>query len=114
MSIERRHFSPQEKLSMLKRHLLENTPVSELCDQAGIKPTLFYRWQKELFENGHTTFANGRKPKTLEAAKDRRIAELEAKLLRKNEVVAELLEQHMRLQQQSQPRNREENPYEAS
>ena len=111
MSIERRHFSPQEKVSVLKRHLLENTPVSELCDQAGIKPTVFYRWQKELFENGHATFANGRRPKALDAASDRRIAELEAKLARKNEVLGELLDQHMRLQQElAQPRNREENP----
>ena len=111
MTVQRRLFSPQEKVSVLKRHLLEKTPISDLCDQVGIKPTVFYRWQKELFENGHTTFANGRRPKGIEAAKDCRIAELEAKLLRKNEVLAELLEQHMRLQQHlTQPRNREENP----
>lgn len=111
MTIQRRHFSPQEKVSVLKRHLLENTSVSDLCDQVGIKPTVFYRWQKELFENGHTTFANGRRPRALEATKDRRIAELEGKLLRKNEVLAELMEQHMRLQQElDQLRNREENP----
>ena len=112
MNGQRRHFSPQEKVSFLNRHLLENTPVSDLCDQIGIKPTVFYRWQKEFFENGHATFANGRRPKALEAGRDRRIAELEAKLARKNEVLAELIEQHMRLQQElaALPRNREENP----
>jgi len=50
MNSERRHLSPQEKVAALKRHLLENVPVSTICDQLGIAPTLFYRWQKELFE----------------------------------------------------------------
>ncbi|MFL6310484.1 MAG: hypothetical protein ACJ71W_00125 [Terriglobales bacterium] len=27
-------------------------PVSELCEELGLRPTVFYRWQKELFENG--------------------------------------------------------------
>jgi len=34
----RRHFSPEEKVAILRRHLLEIVPVSELCDQHGIAP----------------------------------------------------------------------------
>lgn len=48
----RRKFSGDEKMVILRRHLVEKRPVSDVCDQAGINPTLFYRWQKELFENG--------------------------------------------------------------
>jgi transposase len=92
MNSERRHLSPQEKIAALKRHLVEAVPVSEICDQLGIAPTLFYRWQKELFENGHTTFENGRKAKAVEDAKDQKIQQLEAKLHKKNEVMAELME----------------------
>ena len=29
----RRKFSPQQKLDILRWHLLEGTPVSELCDE---------------------------------------------------------------------------------
>ena len=97
MNSERRHFTPQEKIAALKRHLLEAVPVSSLCDQLGIAPTLFYRWQKELFENGHALFENGRKAKALEDAKDQKIQQLEAKLQRKNEVMAELMEAHTEL-----------------
>src|SRR5437667_7819342 len=92
MNSERRHLTPQEKIAALKRHLLEAIPVSSICDQLGIAPTLFYRWQKELFENGHALFENGRKAKALEDAKDQKIQQLEAKLHRKNEVMAELME----------------------
>lgn len=97
MNSERRHFTPQEKIAALKRHLLEAVPVSSLCDQLGIAPTLFYRWQKELFEQGHILFENGRKAKALDDAKDQKIQQLEAKLQRKNEVMAELMEAHTEL-----------------
>jgi transposase-like protein len=92
MNSERRHFTPQDKIAALKRHLLEGVPVSNLCDQLGIAATLFYRWQKELFENGHTLFENGRKAKAVEDANVEKIQKLEAKLTRKNEVMAELME----------------------
>jgi transposase-like protein len=92
MNSERRHVTPQEKIAALKRHLLEGVPVSTLCDDLGIAPTLFYRWQKELFENGHTLFENGRAAKAVDNAKDEKIQKLEAKLQKKNEVMAELME----------------------
>ena len=92
MNNERRHFSPQDKIAALKRHLLESVPVSAICDQLGIAPTLFYRWQKELFENGHSLFQNGRAAKAAEDANVKKIQKLEAKLQKKNEVMAELME----------------------
>ena len=92
MNSERRHVGPHERIAALKRHLLEGIPVSTICDELGIAPTLFYRWQKELFENGHLAFANGRKSKAVEEAKDREIEQLKAKMARKNEVMADLME----------------------
>jgi transposase len=90
----RRHFTPQEKVAIVKRHLLEGVPVSNLCDEFDINPTLFYQWQRQLFENAHLAFENGRKSKAVEDAKDHKIDQLEAKLSRKNEVLAELMEEH--------------------
>lgn len=92
MNSERRHLNPQEKIAALKRHLLEGVPVSTICDELGIAPTLFYRWQKELFENGHSLFQNGRVAKAAEDANVQKIQQLEAKLQKKNEVMAELME----------------------
>ena len=100
MNNERRHLTPQEKIAALKRHLLEGVPVSTVCDQLGIAPTMFYRWQKELFEIGHTVFENGRKARALEDAKETKIQQLEAKLARKNEVMAELMEAHTLLKKE--------------
>ena len=93
----RRHFSVPEKVAVLKRHLLEGTPVSNLCDEVGINPTVFYSWQRLLFENAHLAFDNGRSAKADENLKDQKIEKLEAKLQRKNEVLAELMEEHTQL-----------------
>ena len=96
----RRHFTPQEKVAIVKRHLLEGIPVSNLCDEFEINPTLFYQWQRLLFENAHLAFENGRKSRAVEDAEDRKIQQLEAKVQRKNEVMAELMEAHTLLKKE--------------
>jgi transposase-like protein len=100
MAQHRRHYTPQEKVTILKRHLLEQTPVSDLCDEFGLSPTLFYRWQKEFFENAHLAFDSGRRSKACQQAQDHLIAKLQDKLQRKNEVLAELMEEHVQLKKQ--------------
>lgn len=94
MSKPRRHFAGTEKVAILKRHLIDKVPVSDLCDELDLYPNQFYAWLKEFFENGHAAFDNGRKSKAVEDANVRKIEQLEAKLARKNEVMAELMEAH--------------------
>ena len=94
MNKPRRHFAEPEKVAILKRHLIDKVPVSDLCDELDIYPNQFYDWLKEFFENGHVAFDNGRKSKAVEDAKQTKIQQLEAKLARKNEVMAELMEAH--------------------
>ena len=93
----RRHFTPQEKAVIVKRHLLEGAAVSALCDEFQINPTLFYLWQRQLFENAYLAFENGRKVRAVEDANVHKIQQLEAKLVRKNEVMAEIMEAHTEL-----------------
>src|SRR6267154_2362581 len=56
MKKQRKHYTPEEKVAILRRHLLEQVPILELCDKQGLQPTVFYRWQKEFFENGAAAF----------------------------------------------------------
>jgi transposase-like protein len=97
MNKQRRHFADHEKVAILKRHLLDKVPVSDLCDELDLHPNQVYDWLKQFFENGHLAFANGRKPKAVVEAKDHKIQQLEAKLVRKNEVLAEWMEAHTEL-----------------
>ncbi|HBH13659.1 MAG TPA: hypothetical protein DDX29_11190 [Clostridiales bacterium] len=56
MRKKRENYIPEEKVSILKAHLINETPVSEICDQHQLQPTVFYRWQQQLFENGAAAF----------------------------------------------------------
>jgi transposase len=93
----RRHFSGAEKVAILKRHLLDKVPISDLCEELGLQVNQFYHWQQQFFENGYIAFENGRKSKAVEDAQQKKIEQLEAKLTRKNEVMAELMEAHTQL-----------------
>ena len=75
----------------------EKVPISELCEQHQIQPTVFYQWQKNLFEEGGAVFdARGKGPRRPDA-QARKIAALEEKLTEKNEVLAELMGEHVAL-----------------
>ena len=101
MSRQRRHFTPEQKVALLRLHLLEKKPVSDICQEHNLSVTLFYLWQKQFFENGTAAFANtGNRRRTYTDAKDRRIAALEDKLRRKHEVLAELMEEHVQLKKE--------------
>jgi transposase len=93
MRKKRHNYTPQEKVAILKRHLVDQVPVSNLCDEYQLQPTVFYDWQKQFFENGASAFIrdSGRQKRI----EEQRIQQLEAKLRRKNEVLSELMEEHL-------------------
>jgi transposase len=95
MKKQRKHYTPEEKVAILRRHLLEKMPISELCDKQGLQPTVFYRWQKEFFENGAAAFEQ--KARANHSAEQERIAYLEKKIQTKDEVLAELMAEHVAL-----------------
>src|SRR6476660_9850069 len=91
----RKNYTPVEKVVILRRHLIDRVPVSDVCDEYQLSPTLFYLWQKQFFENGPTAFE--RKNAAPESHLQRTIAALRDKLQRKNEVVADLIKEHIKL-----------------
>lgn len=94
----RRNFSGVQKLAILRLHLIEKVPISEVCEKHGLQPTVFYQWQKKLFEEGAAVFDQApRKSSRQQNAEARRIEALQAKLQRKDEVLAELMEEHVAL-----------------
>jgi transposase len=91
----RKHYTGEEKVAILRRHLLDKVPVSDLCEELGLQPTVFYRWQKEFFENGAAAFQG--KGRADHATGQQRIEFLEKKIRTKDEVLAELMAEHIAL-----------------
>jgi len=99
MKKQRRKFSAQQKVQILRQHLVEKAPISEVCEQNGIPPTQFYQWQKVFFEHGSAAFekaGNGRKDAP-DKMLEQKISRLQDKLAHKDEVIAEIMASHVQL-----------------
>jgi transposase len=92
----RRHYTPQQKVAILREHLIEHAAVSDICDKHQIHPTLFYQWQKAFFENGAAAFES-RRPRSQGSKELKKIDRLESKLREKDEVIAEIMAEHILL-----------------
>ena len=95
MTKKRKQYTPEEKVAILRKHLVEKVAVSDLCEEYRLQPTVFYRWQKAFFENGAQALQRVGDGQT--AKLKGRIAELEAKLAKKNEVLGEVMEEYVAL-----------------
>jgi transposase-like protein len=101
---KRQYLSPEKKVAIVREHLIDHVPVSDICDKYAIHPKQYYTWQKQLFENATACFErkkNGSNARRQEDSQQQRIDELEARIQSKNEVVAELLEEHVKLKKAS-------------
>jgi transposase-like protein len=93
----RRHLTGAQKLAILREHLIEKVPLSEVCPKHDLSPTLFYLWQKKLFEEGASVFESKAANTRQQATEALKIAAIESKLQQKNEVMAELMGEHVAL-----------------
>jgi len=91
----RRSFTAEEKVRLLKLHLVEGRSISAICDEYQIHPTLFYGWQRIFFENAASVFAPEARDRTGKL-ETRRIEQLEARLQKKDEVIAAVTEELVR------------------
>jgi len=96
---QRRQYSAKQKLSILREHLIEKKVLSDVCQRHDIQPSLFYYWQKQLFENGEAAFERG---DTSEEQRNltRQVEKLEAKIAKKDGVIAEVTEEMVKLKKE--------------
>lgn len=100
MAIEkrtRRNFTSKEKTTLLKEHLLKGREISAICEEHGIEPRLFYKWREEFFILSENVFDNKPTQSPKIHKLEERVKELDQKLSKKNEVVSELMEEHLEL-----------------
>ncbi len=98
----RRHFTTEQKVALLKRHLVDKVPVSDLCNEEELQPSVFYQWQRQLFENLAGAFATpaSEGPSKREKELVARTKELEAKLAKKDNVIAEISAEYVQLKKE--------------
>lgn len=96
MSTTRRHFSAEQKAQVVRRHLADKEPVSKLAEELQVQPSLIHIWVNQVLTQAERAFERSPGNGRAENTKDRRIEQLEAKLVQKNEVISELMEDNVR------------------
>lgn len=90
---KRNYYTGEQKVSILKRHLVDREEVSAICEELHLHPTVFYEWQRRFFENGVKAFESEEKQESKKLQD--KVEALEAKLKRKDSAMAELVEELM-------------------
>src|SRR4051794_17315282 len=95
MKKQRKHDAPEEKVAILRRHPLEQVPISELCEKHGLQPTVFYRLAERVLRewNGCLSAESAAWP-FRRAGTDRLRGEEDPD---EDEVLAELMAEHVAL-----------------
>jgi len=95
-SKQRRRFGAEKKALIVRRHLADKVPVSDLADEFGVQPSQIHTWVKQVLDRAEKAFERSDGPRRKEADKDAKIAQLEEKLTTKNEVISELMEENVK------------------
>jgi transposase len=96
---KRKNYSADEKVRLLREHLVDKVAISDICERTGLNPNVFYSWQKQFFENGAAAFTKETKSRKVPYDKqlERKVAQLEHKIAHKDGVIAEIIESHIKL-----------------
>jgi transposase len=84
---KRRQYTSEQKCKAVRRHLIDDEPISSICEELGIQVNLFYKWKKVYLDEGHRVFDN--QPKSHH--KNSKEAQLQERLKQRDGVINELI-----------------------
>ena len=98
----RRNRSTEEKVAILREHLVDKTPVSDVCEKNELQPSVFYQWQRQVHDNlaSALTAPAPEGPSKREKQMAAEIAELKARLAKKDGVIAEIAAEYTQLKKE--------------
>jgi transposase len=99
---KRRHWTTEQKVAILRRQFVDKVPVSQLCEELGLQPSVFYQWQKQVFDNlaGALTMPPPPGPSRREKELAAKTAQLEERLAKKDTVIAEISAEYVQLKKE--------------
>jgi transposase len=92
---KRKHLSPQQKVIILREHLENQVPLSQLSERYHVHVNLLYKWKKQLFESASDIFSQ---TQTRESQSQLgKITRLENRIRDKDQLISELVEENINL-----------------
>jgi transposase-like protein len=102
MKKKRNYRSPEEKATLLRRHHVDKVPITTICAENNLQPSVFYQWQRELFERASRVLGKGAadQPSSREQELKKRLEAAQARLAKKDEVIAEISQEYVDLKKE--------------
>lgn len=94
---ERKHYSPDQKVLILRELLENNVPISQLAEKYQVHVNDIYNWKKRLFEGAKNTFQAKAVNNKQASIEQKRIEKLESKLRDRDEAIAILLKENIEI-----------------
>jgi transposase-like protein len=98
----RRNRTTEQKVAILREHLVDKIPVSDVCEKNELQPSVFYQWQRQVHDNlaAALTAPAPEGPSKREKQQAAEIAELKARLAKKDAVIAEIAAEYTTLKKE--------------
>ena len=82
--------------------MVDKVPVSDLCNELGLQPSLFYQWQRQALENLAASLSGpaAEGPSRREKEQATEITQLKERLTKKDEVIAEISAEYVQLKKE--------------
>jgi transposase len=94
---EKKHYSPEQKIIILRELLENNVPISQVAEKYGVHTNDIYNWKKKLFESAALIFSSKNSDSKQTTEKDKKIHILEDKLKKRDEAISFLLRENIEI-----------------
>jgi transposase-like protein len=91
----RKYYTPEQKVKIIREHLENQVPLSELSEKYQVHMNDLYRWKKQLFEGAAQIFLSKQAGKVSPEEKENE--RLKEKLKAKDQLISELVEENISL-----------------
>jgi len=92
-----KHYTAEQKVKMLREHLENNIPVSELAQKYEVRPNDIYLLKKKLFESAADIFSLKVSTPMLVTAEQKKIEKLQSKLKDRDEAISYLIRENIEI-----------------
>ena len=94
---ERKHYSAEQKIIILRELLENNIPISQVAEKYGVHVNDIYNWKKRLFESATLIFSSKNNETKQTSDKEKKIQTLEDKLKKRDEAISFLLRENIEI-----------------
>lgn len=94
----KKHYTSEEKTKILREHLENHLPISDLAEKYNLHPNAIYLWKKQMYEQAPESLSKSKKSSEKQLGKaEKRIKELEELLSMRETLIAELVADNIEL-----------------